>query len=495
MKRVPTPMNGSNEHGGSNGSGNVAAPHRRRSLLDIVPGQHRPKLVRTGAVFSIVVLVFLWILYTKPPLPWGGSANVVKADFKYAADVIPGRTPVRVNGVDVGVVSAQRLLPNDQGVQLTMTLSSKPGFVVKRDAQAGLEWRTLLGLNYYVNLTPGSTSAPPLGSAVIPESKTNSQVELDQVLEPLNAKGRSAVQTMIDQFDIGLSDPTAVHRVIQATAPAMKNLAIGLPALRGSDPGVDLPNLINSADKWVGRLARDQTRLGDLVTNGVTALGVTSAQRIDLGSTFGQAPAALTQTKLTMTRLRTTLAILDPIADQLKPGAQKLYHAAKLARVAVADARPLLVDLKPTLSAIRPSVNSLASTARAGVPVINSLTPTLDRVLTAFIPFLNATDAGTKLKNYEDVGPTFASVDSILGYGDKFGTLAGFEAGAGENVIGGISPCSTFITDPDVLQKIDCEALTQIVEQIFTGAPVTQPLKDSPVAENLVEKVLGLIKK
>ncbi|HWF53909.1 MAG TPA: MlaD family protein [Solirubrobacteraceae bacterium] len=484
----------SGQNGQLNGAGGPAGKPRRR-LLDIVPGQHKPKLVRTGLIFSIITLIFLYVIYTKPPLPFSGSGTTVKADFKYAADVSPGRTPVRVDGIDVGVVTGQRLLAGKQGVQLTMTLNSNPGFSVKQDAQAALRWRTLLGLNYYVDLTPGSPSAPALGGGVIPTSRTSSQVELDQVLEPLDAQGRSSVQTMIDQFNAGFSDPNAVKSTIHATAPAMQNLAAGLPGLRGTDPGVDLPTLVSSTNKWMGRLARDEVNLGNLVTNGATALSVTSANAVDLGSTFDQAPAALTQTRLTMARLRTTLRILNPIAQQLEPGAQKLYRAATLARTAVADANPLLVDLKPTLAAIKPSVASLATTARAGVPVVNSLSSTVSRTQSTFIPFLNDVNSESTLKNYEVVGPALASVDSVLSYGDKFGTLAGFEAGVGENVLSSISPCSTYITDPDVTQKIDCEAVTQLLSNIFNGTPITQALRSSPEPENLVQKVLGALKK
>jgi ABC-type transporter Mla subunit MlaD len=240
-----------------------------------------------------------------------------------------------------------------------------------------------------------------------------------------------------------------------------------------------------------GRLATDETNLGNLVTNGVTALGVTAAHSMDLGNTFANAPAALAQTQQTMVRLRTTLNILDPIAQQLEPGAQKLYRAATLARAAVTDARPLLVDLKPTLNAIRPSVVSLASTARAGTPVINSLTSTVNRVQNTFIPWLNQTESGTGLTNYEDVGPTLAAVASVIAYGDKYGGLAGFEAGAGEGVLNGISPCQTQLTNPNPTQLVACQGLTAILGSIFGGQPVSAAIRNL-ADKTLVAKLLGI---
>jgi phospholipid/cholesterol/gamma-HCH transport system substrate-binding protein len=461
-------------------------------MFDVQPGQHKPKLVRNGAIFAALVSIFLWILYTKPSIPFFTSAGTtIKADFAYAADLQPGYTPVRVLGVNVGVVSAVGRATSGRGVQVAMTIDPGKGVIVKQDASASLRWRTLLGLNYYVDLTPGSPSAPRLGGRVIPESRTSSQVELDQALEPLNAQGRQALQTTIDQFDAGFANPTAVGQTIQNFAPAMTNLAAGLPALRGTTPG-DLPALVASTSKAMGALAGDEVALGGLIDSGAVALGVTAAQRIDLGSTFDQAPGALAQTQATMARLRVTLGILDPIARQLRPGARRLYRAATLAQTAVSAATPLLGDLKPTLAAIRPSVTALATAAKAGVPVIDSLTPTLDRITSSFLPFLGQTDPETKLKNYEAVGPAVAGVSSAIAYGDQYGTLADFEAGFGENTLGSISPCSTFLTDPTVplQKKIDCQALSQLLVSILSGQSPTTPLARSVAPQNLVNSLL-----
>jgi phospholipid/cholesterol/gamma-HCH transport system substrate-binding protein len=456
---------------------------------------HKPKLVRNGAIFVVLAAIFLFIIYTKPPLPLiSGGGTTIKADFGYAADVVPGRTPVRVLGVDVGVVTGIARLADQRGVELTMTLNDGSGVTVKQDASASLRWRTLLGLNYYVDLTPGSTSAPRLGDAVIPESRTHSQVEIDQVLQPLNAQGRQALTTMIDQFDAGFADPAAVRQTLHATAPAMRNLAAGLPGLRGTVPGQDLPALVTSTGRWMGAAARDEVALGGLIDNGAVALGVTAARQLALGSTFDAAPDALAQTQATMARLKTTIAILNPIAQQLEPGALKLDGAARLARFAVSVATPLLRDLKPTLAAIRPSVNALARASRAGVPVIASLDPMLSRVQSLFLPFLNRTDPETKLKNYEAVGPAIAGVSSAIALGDQYGTLAGFEAGFGENAVAGVSPCTTNLLNPTVplQQKVDCQALVQMLTSIFTGSSPATPLANSPVPAKLVDSVLGL---
>jgi ABC-type transporter Mla subunit MlaD len=469
---------------------------RRARLFDIQPGKHKPKLVRNGAIFTAFVLAFLWVIYTKPSIPLlSGGGTEVKAELAYAANVRPGYTPVRVLGVDVGQVTGVDRAPVGRGVRITLTIEPGKGVSVKQDATLNLRWRTLLGRNMYVDLNPGSTSAPALGDGIIPKRQTNSQVELDQAIEPLNAEGRQALQTMIDQFDAGFADPQAVSQTIQNFAPAMRNLAAGLPGLRGTAPG-DLPALVRSTSHAMGALARDEAALGGLIDSGAVALGVTAARRIELGSIFDQAPSALAQTTATMARLRATLDTLDPIARQLRPGVRKLDQAAARAQVALSAATPLLADLKPTLAAIRPSVTALAHAATAGVPVIQSLTHTLDRTANSFLPFLRKRDPETKLLNYESVGPAVASVSSVLALGDQYATLAGFEAGAGEDVLG-ISPCRTFLTNPTVprQKKIDCEALVRMLASIFGGKPpAATRLAQSLVPDRLVSQLLAPLK-
>src|ERR1700757_2556480 len=109
----------------------------RKKLFDPQPGLNKPKLARNGAIFTAFMAIFLYIIYTKPPLPLiSSSGTKVKADFAFAADVVPGRTPVRVLGVDVGVVTGIARTPDGKAVRVTMTLNDGSGVKVKRDASA-----------------------------------------------------------------------------------------------------------------------------------------------------------------------------------------------------------------------------------------------------------------------------------------------------------------------------------------------------------------------
>jgi virulence factor Mce-like protein len=438
-----------------------------RERFEIVPGQHRPKRVRNGAIFVVFVMIFLWIIYTKPKLPFlGPGGSKLTAELAYGANVRPGYTPVREHGVDIGDVTSISRASSGRGVKIVMRITGK-GVQLHDDASLSLRWRTLLGRNIYVDVNPGSASAPALQGGFIPRSRTSDQVELDTALEPLDASGRAALQTMINEFDRGFSDPKAFSGTLDAAAPALHRLARGLPALRGSTPG-DLRALVSRTSRAMGALARDEAALGGVIEHGQVALGATAARRADLAAILNTAPGALRDTRTTLTRLDGTLNALDPLAARLLPGVAKLDGAAARAQTALHAAAPLLRDLRPTFRDLSPAVGDLGSAAATGTPAFGPLTSTIDRVRDVFLPFLHAANSDNKQPNYQNIGPAVASVSTAMSWGDKNGPVGNFEAAAGENAIID-SPCKTALTNPSAAQVIQCELLSRALAAALTG--------------------------
>jgi virulence factor Mce-like protein len=438
-------------------------------MFDPKPGRARPNVIRTGAIFSAITLVFLWIIYTKPTiLPSGGTT--VKVELANGANIRPGYTPVRVEGVEVGQVASVERAPTHRGVLVKLKIEDGAGVEMKRDASAQLRWRTLLGRNDYIDLQPGSKSAPALGDRVIPQSATSGQVELDEVLEPLDANGRTALKTIFGEFNNGFGDPGKVGATIKAVDPALRQLAPGMRKLRGTQAG-DLTNLVRSTSRALGALSHNEVALGRLVTSGRVALGVTAARRADLAGMLEQAPRAMRETRATMVRLRTTLDALDPLAKQLRPGARKLAPAALQARTTLRTLVPLLGDARPMLRDLRPAVTDVRRASVAGAPVLDGFIPTLDRVNSKFLPWLNDRNPENKLKNYQLIGPALASGSTATSWGDANGVLANFEAGVGESLVSSALPCRTFLTDPTVSaqDKIACELLTRAFTALISG--------------------------
>ncbi|WP_320670034.1 MlaD family protein [Patulibacter defluvii] len=453
------------------------------------PGRHRPKPLRDGAILLAILGLLLYAGYTKSIPFLGKGGTVVEARFSDATHVQKGNQ-VRVAGVDVGQVESVRLDEGRRGAIVKMRIDDDKGVTVHSDARANLWWRTLLGRNMYIELDPGSNSAPKLGGQEIPLARTNVQQEFDQVLEPLGTDQRAAMQKVIAAFDDAAKDPDAIGGTIDATAPAMRNLRRGLPSIRGTQQG-DLTKLVTEASRTMGALGRSETELAGLIDNGAAALGVTAARHDSIGSMLDQGRPTMDDTQLTLARLRKTLDTLDPVAVDLLPGAKELAPAAKTARPMLARLDRVLDDAEPTLRSLRPAVTRLSETVDPGEAVINGLKPTVERANATLLPWLNEKDPDIKLKNYAAIGPFFSVLASAASPFDANGNLLNFQTAPDERSAMSL-PCTLRLTDPSAEpeNKINCDALGDFLS-ILTGgqgAPSTDYPADPPSPEDVPAK-------
>lgn len=168
-----------------------------RARFQQVPGQHRPHPVRNGVIFVALLAFALYCGFSKsiPFLPDGRKE--ITAHFDSVPNANTGNR-VRVKGVDVGEITKIERHPSGEGALVTMRVE-EDGFDVRQDARAAVYWRTLLGRNMYVELEPGSKDAPEL-AGTIPLSRTESQVEFDQLLDSYDADGRRGVRNFFGEF-------------------------------------------------------------------------------------------------------------------------------------------------------------------------------------------------------------------------------------------------------------------------------------------------------
>jgi virulence factor Mce-like protein len=441
---------------------------QKRKMFEVVPGRYKPRLARRGAVFLLILGIIVYCAYSQS-LPFGGSGGyTVKALFNDAAYLRgnPGATPVRVAGVDVGYVQSYVVAPGGGAALVTMRITD-PSVHVHNDASVSIYERTLLGYNMEVDLDPGSPRAPAL-SGTLPLAQTHSFVDVDQVLQSLNPPGRQGIRAMFGAFSQGFDTPAA-GATIDALAPAMRPLVPGLQAFRGTEPGQDLPRLVEETHRLMATTAASEAQLGDMIDSGAVTLGVTAARNADLGAMVQQAPPAMAQTRATMVRLRTTLAALDPLVTRMEPGATELAPAATTARTALVAATPVLRDAQPMLRALNPALSSLGGAGREGSPLLTTLQTGLDNTSSQIIPWLGATDPETRLRNYEAIGPFFSAVDSAASEYDGYGHMVNFQPGGGERSVENSLPCQTFITNPNATQIANCQQLMSLLGQLFGG--------------------------
>lgn len=448
-----------------NGEGEYGSPKRKR--FELVPGMHKPKLERNGAIFLAILALGLYAGYSKhiPLLPKGGKE--VNAQFADAAEV-RGGNDVRIHGVKVGKVDSVDTIGAGASrlAVVKMHIEKDKYKLLHNDAAAHIWWRTMLGRNVYIELDPGVGQGKLSGT--IPPSRTTTQVEFDQALEPLDLKGRQAMRTMIRTFAQGFNRKDA-REAITALEPAARNIAPGLGALRGERPG-DLSRIARSAAKVTRSLATDERALGELINGGEITLAVTAARRADLAATLQKAPGAMRVAQSELVALRSTLDRLDPLAREMRPGARELASAATAARPALSSLKVLLRRADPLLADLRPAFRSLRAAGRAGVPMMARLDPTVSRMNSDIVPWLQSTDPWSHRQVYQLIGPFFAGLASITSVMDSNGHQVRFQPGSGLRGAHGITGCEEYFNDPTAQQKVICTQISDVIGKMFGGA-------------------------
>lgn len=426
----------------------------RRHRFQNRPGRARPRHVRNGAI-ALAALILLVAIGVNRGIPfWPDNSDRVWAHFASAQSLKSGN-PVRVAGVTVGSVGEIEQADGERGALVELKLD-KTDVPVHQDARAGIYWRTLLGRNLYVELDPGSESAPPLAGR-IPVTNTTTQVELDEVLQPLDGDGRKGMQRIIAATDGGFRGDAAGN-AFDALAASAKPIAKGLPPLRGQRPGDDLPRLIQRTSRWVAALDRGKGDLAGLIDNSNTTLRVTAARSAEITQTLDVLPPALDTTRRALVRLRSTLPLLDRVTVDLRPGAERLERAVDLTRPFLREATPVLKDAKVLFTRLDPALRSLRRLAPDATATFEGLRRTIDTTRKQVIPWLQSRNEKMDMKVHELFGPTLSSATGVMATSDANGTFVQFEAGVGESAIPAL-PCKTLLTDPNDERLAVCQNL------------------------------------
>ncbi|HET9074182.1 MAG TPA: MlaD family protein [Solirubrobacteraceae bacterium] len=421
---------------------------------------------RTFVVGIVVVILAALAFYVAIThrLPFmGPGGRLVTAYFSEPNQVQPGTTPVRVNGVQVGVVDTVSVADHGRMGRATLRITDS-SLVLHRDATAALQWRTVLGSNFVVNLNPGSPSAPVLAGAVIPLSHTTVQTEFDDILRIFKHSTRLATRVDLRQLSGSMAGPQEGH-LIDVTAPSLAQTPQAFDALRGQDQN-DLSRLVSTASATVATLAADRSALENLVSGGAASLGAISAQRANLAATVQKAPAALDATVAVGRSITATLPALDRLSVALGPGAVALAPSAAAAQPAVIQLRRALDHLRPLLAELHPAINQLAAAAGPGDAVLTGLAPTLSRLNHQLLPWLNSQDGDLHMPVYELIAPTLAGLGSVASEYDGLGHVIHFPAQPELNSLT-VVPCTATLTSA---QKVSCSNLNAVLSQLLGGS-------------------------
>jgi virulence factor Mce-like protein len=417
-----------------------------------------------AAVIAIALLVAVETGVVSGLLHPPGS-RTVRAVFADARQLTTG-DPVRISGVNVGTVGSVAL--RGRSAMVTMQLGNNAGPLYD-DAGAQIRFRTLLGGNFYVDLSRGNRGAGALRGATIPAARTGSQTEVDDLTSIVQGGAKRGLQTMPGELAKALSDPRYPAQTLETLAEQSPALAGGLGALRGSQPTSDLRTLIDSANTTVQALDAPEGQLRRLVSSTASFLQATGARSADLQRTLAGAPALLARADTTMRSLRGTLTVVNPLLVRLERPAPQVSPTVRELRATVEPANVLLGHATPLLRDLRPAVTSLSRASAQALPLLHELTPSLDELADTILPYAAEIQPDSKHSMAEMIGPGLAGLGAMGAYEDNDGHFARFPATAGNASF--YLPCQVYFADSEVKQLLACESISQALGTIFGGAP------------------------
>jgi phospholipid/cholesterol/gamma-HCH transport system substrate-binding protein len=408
-----------------------------------VPELQRSNPVRFGLVVLAIIAIVVYFGFTKH-IPFTHGYQL-KAVFPSTLNISP-KSPVRVAGVDVGTVKSVKRDGN-AGV-VTMEISGA-GLPIHSDATLKIRPRTFLEGNWFVELQPGTPSAPTVHSGhTIPITQTSDPVQLDQVLDALNTDTRSNLQTFLAEYGKALTQrPTpeqdaeqnaAVHGLNAAQAlkksyieapEGLKGGAIVNQALGGVEQH-DLSKLVAGVGRFTAALNVHEQQLGEFISNFNTFLGAFAAQSTSLSSAIAELPGTLHNARRAFMGFNAAAPSIRAFSLDLVPGVEQLPST-------ISAALPWIEQVEATLTpselgGLAKSLSAASPTLAQIVKAQSSLFKQGDQLAQCFTNVIFPS-GNAKLQD----GPNTSGVEN---YKEFWEAMVGF-AGTGANFDGnGVMP-------------------------------------------------------
>jgi phospholipid/cholesterol/gamma-HCH transport system substrate-binding protein len=292
---------------------------------------------RAGLITLVLIALFAYFGFTKTnPFSHPYELNAIFEN----TNRLGKRSPVRIAGVEVGKVVDVKPVGDGSGlVKVRMQIRDK-GLPIKRDAELKVRSRLFLEGNYFVDLEPGTPTAPELeDGGTIPPNQTAAPVQFSQLLTVLQSETRADLRSFLKEYSQALKREGArgFNQAIKHWADAYRNTSQVNDATRGLEPH-DLTRVLKGQARVYGALSEDEESLKDLVT--------------DLNRTV----AAFARQE---DNLRAAIPELRDVFREGRPALRSLNNALPEIRGFARDALPGARSSSPTLDAQIPFVRQL----------------------------------------------------------------------------------------------------------------------------------------
>jgi virulence factor Mce-like protein len=280
-----------------------------------------------AGVIALIVTVAVCYLGFSKAIPFRSHFEI-QGVFNTSNNIAPN-SPVRVAGVTIGkVTKVDHVGGGSPGAVVTMRINKK-GRPIRKDARLTIRPRIFLEGNFFVDVQPGTPSAPELGDGeVIPINQTGAPVQLDQILTALQSDTRDDLRVLLREFATGVDGKGAsgFNASIPYWEPAYRDSAITADASLGLLEH-DLSEYIKSAGVVAGALDRSPEALKALITDFHSTARGFAREETNLRNAVAELPRTLRAAQPALGSLNDSFPALRGLARDLRPGVQNSEEA------------------------------------------------------------------------------------------------------------------------------------------------------------------------
>jgi phospholipid/cholesterol/gamma-HCH transport system substrate-binding protein len=421
-------------------------------------GQHtRISAAMAGGLFVAAAVIICFFVFTRAN-PFA-SPYELKATFANASNIRP-KSPVRIAGVEVGKV--KKIEPaggESTAATLTMEITDQ-GLPIHKDAYLKIRPRIFLEGNFFVDLSPGSPTAPELDSgSTIAMTQTDAPVQIDQVLTTLQKDTRANLQKLLQGYGDSIygdpapgedddQDPStkgeraakSLNDSLNYSPDALRGTALVNQALLGREPH-DLSKLIAGLQRTSSKLVSREDSLKGLVTNFNRTTAAFAAESGNLRETIALLPRVLDRARPALDSLNASFPPTRAFAREILPGVRETPATLDASFPWLAQTRALVspAELQGLVRDLRPATASLSAVTNDTIRLL----PQVDLVNRCFTDVILPTGdykiedgfLTTGLENYKEF---WQAMTSLSGEGQNFdgnGPYVRFQTGGGTNLL------------------------------------------------------------
>ena len=346
---------------------------------------------KAGVLALVVLVVATYFGFTKAN-PFANPYEL-QAVVRDAQNLKQG-APVRIAGVDVGRVTKVEAAEDGQAAATVKMELRDDALPIHEDATLDIRSRILLEGNFFVDLKPGSPSAPHFESGdTIPITRTTASVTLPEILSVLQSDVRTDLQTLLREYGtegLGNGGAEALNQAIPSFEPAYRFSALTNDALLGVQPERDQQRLMRGQQRVFEALADDREALRELVTDLNTTAGALASQDEALSASVPALRDTLRAGQPALAELNAALPTLRVFSREALPGVRSSVAALDAAIPWIGQARQLVQEdeLKGLAADLRQATPSLVRLNKRLIPFLRQMRALSSCTNNVLVPFI-----------------------------------------------------------------------------------------------------------